>query len=316
VERTVPFVPGSFFAGETFTDLPDAQRRVVTWCQGRAGMGVHGTLQARPAEVFRIEEQPLLPPAPTEFYDLPLYAIVNVHRDHHLEVGKAFYSVPGDLIGQHVQVRADRSLVRVFARGQLVKVHPRQQVGKRSTDPDDLPAERTIYAMRDLDHLQRLAAGSGVAFGSYAAALLDHPLPWTKMRQVYALLGLVKKWGAARVETACASTLEHEAVNVALIGWMLERGINHIPGQPPSQAPAPRWWWRAGSPATLTSSRPAAPRVAPGERRAGEHQPGAQGAAAPGQARPIAGHPPRAARVGPHRLDGRPRRVPRARPGR
>jgi hypothetical protein len=233
VERTVPFVRGSFFAGETFTDLPDAQRRVVTWCQGRAGMRVHGTLQTRPAEVFRIEEQPLLRPAPTEFYDLPLYAIVKVHRDHHIEVGKSLYSVPGNLIGQHVQVRADRSLVRVFARGQLVKVHPRQQVGKRSTDPDDLPAERTIYAMRDLDHLQRLAAGHGVAIGAYATALLEHPLPWTKMRQVYALLGLVKKWGAARVETACASALEHEAVNVALIGRMLERGIDHTPFQPP-----------------------------------------------------------------------------------
>src|SRR3954462_9344627 len=34
VERTVPFVRGSFFAGETFPDLPDAQRRVVTWGQG------------------------------------------------------------------------------------------------------------------------------------------------------------------------------------------------------------------------------------------------------------------------------------------
>jgi transposase len=173
VERTVPFVRGSFFAGETFTDLPDAQRQVVTWCQGRAGMRVHGTLQARPAEVFRIEEQPLLRPAPTEFYDLPLYAIVKVHRDHHIEVGRALYSVPGNLIGQHVQVRADRSLVRVFARGHLVKVHPRQQVGRRSTDPDDLPADRTIYAMRDLDHLQRLAAGHGVAIGAYAAALLE-----------------------------------------------------------------------------------------------------------------------------------------------
>jgi hypothetical protein len=53
------------------------------------------------------------------------------------------------------------------------------------------------------------------------------------MRQVYALLGLVKKWGAARVEPACASTLEHEAVNVALIGRMLERGIDHTPFQPP-----------------------------------------------------------------------------------
>jgi hypothetical protein len=79
--------------------------------------------------------------------------------------------------------------VRVFSRGQLIKVHPRQQPGGRSTDPADLPSERTIYALRDLDALQRLAAGHGPAIGAYAAALLDIPLPWTKMRQVYALLG-------------------------------------------------------------------------------------------------------------------------------
>ena len=41
-----------------------------------------------------------------------------------------------------------------------------------------------------------MAAGAGPAIGAYAAAMLDHPLPWTKMRQVYALLGLVKQVGA------------------------------------------------------------------------------------------------------------------------
>jgi hypothetical protein len=28
--------------------------------------------------------------------------------------------------------------------------------------------------------------------------VLDHDLPWTKMRQVYRLLGLVKRYGQAR----------------------------------------------------------------------------------------------------------------------
>lgn len=233
VERTVPFVRNSFFAGESFIDLADGQRRAVLWCQDRAGMRIHGTIQARPAEVFRVEELPLLRPAPQDRYDLPLYATVKVHRDHHLEVGKALYSVPGNLIGTYVQVRADSQLVRVFSRDQLVKVHPRMGIGKRSTDPADLPAERTVYAMRDLEQLQRIAAGHGVAIGSYAAALLEHPLPWTKMRQVYALLGLVKKWGSERVEAACASALEHEAINVALIGRMLERGLEQTPIQPP-----------------------------------------------------------------------------------
>jgi len=239
VERTVPFVRNSFFAGETFIDLADTQRRAVIWCQGRAGMRIHGTLQARPAEVFRLEELPALRPAPQDRYDLPIYATVKVHRDHHLEVGKALYSVPGNHIGQHVQVRADRQLVRVFSRGQVVKVHPRKAAGQRSTDPADLPAERTAYAMRDLDQLIRLATGHGPAIGAYATALLEHPLPWTKMRQVYALIGLANKWGNDKVNTACASALEHEAINVALIGRMLERGTTSAAAPIPIQPPLP-----------------------------------------------------------------------------
>jgi hypothetical protein len=156
----------------------------------RAGLRVHGTTQARPAEVFASEEQPRLLPAPTELYDLPIYATPKVHRDHHIEVAKALYSVPGRLIGQRVEVRADPSMVRIFHRGQLVKIHPRQAPGRRSTDPHDLPAEKSAYAMRDLDRLRRMATEQGDAIGAYATALLDIPLPWTKMRQVYALLGL------------------------------------------------------------------------------------------------------------------------------
>ena len=266
VERTVPFVRQSFFAGETFIDLADAQRRAVEWCRERAGMRIHGTIQARPAEVFRVEELHCLRPAPTAVYDLPIYATAKVHRDHHIEVAKALYSIPGNLIGTTVEVRADRKLVRVFSRGQLVKVHPRQAPGHRITDPDDLPTEKTTYAMRDLDTLRRLAAGHGPAIGAMADGVLDHPLPWTKMRQVYALLGLVKKWGPERVEKACARALEAEAVNVGLIGRMLERGTEGDATTPAPPAPtgeviAPRFArdpdeFAAGRPATGTEGGP------------------------------------------------------------
>jgi len=231
VERAVPFVRNSFFAGEAFIDRADAQRRAEEWCRVRAGLRVHGTTQARPAEVFAEEEMARLLPAPATPYDLPLYSRPKVHRDHHVEVARALYSVPGNLIGSRVDARADRCLVRLFHRGQLVKVHPRMPPGKRSTDPADLPSEKTAYAMRDLNLLQRMAAAHGEAIGAYAAALLDTPLPWTKMRQIYALVGLVKKWGAERVEAACRSSLDHEVVNVGLIGRMLERGTEGVPLQ-------------------------------------------------------------------------------------
>jgi len=236
VERQVPFVRNSFFAGETFIDLADAQRRAEEWCRVRAGMRIHGTTQCRPAEHFGLEEAPRLLPAPASRYDVPIYATAKVQRDHHIEVAKALYSIPGNLIGARVDVRADRALVRVSHRGAVVKVHPRQAPGGRSTDPADLPAEKTAYAMRDLDHLRRLAAGHGPAIGAYATAILDHPLPWTKMRQVYALLGLVKRWGADRVEAACARAAEAEAFNVGLIGRMIERATE---ADAPADAPAP-----------------------------------------------------------------------------
>jgi Integrase core domain len=229
VERMVPFVRNSFFAGETFIDLDDAQRRAVEWCLVRAGRRIHGTHACRPVELFEVEEKPRLMSAPAGRYELPVYATAKVHRDHHIEVARALYSIPGNLIGARVDVRADRELVRVFHRGVLVKIHPRQAPGGRITDADDLPAEKTAYAMRDLDHLRRLAAAEGPAIGAYADALLDTPLPWTKMRQVYALLGLVKRWGPARVEAACARALETEVVSVPLIGRMIERAIENQP---------------------------------------------------------------------------------------
>ncbi|HUP85637.1 MAG TPA: IS21 family transposase [Acidimicrobiales bacterium] len=236
VERTVPFVRNSFFAGETFVDLADAQRRATEWCRVRAGLRIHGTTQLRPAELFAALEAPALASPPAERYDLPIYATAKVHRDHHIEVARALYSVPGNLIGTRVQVRADRSLVKVFSRGQLVKIHPRTTPGGRITDAADLPAERSTYALRDIDQLKAMAAEHGPAIGTYAELLLDGPLPWTKMRQVYALLGLVKKWGAERVDAACARALEVEAVNVGLIGRMLERATETAP--PVAKRPA------------------------------------------------------------------------------
>ena len=125
VERMVQFVRSSFWAGETFIGLADAQAKVETWCAGRAGMRVHGTTQCRPVEHFGLEEHAQLLPAPEEPYDVPVYATCRVHRDHHIEIAKALYSVPGNLLGARVQIRADRRVVRVFRRSQLIRVHPR-----------------------------------------------------------------------------------------------------------------------------------------------------------------------------------------------
>jgi hypothetical protein len=238
VERMVQFVRGSFFAGEDFAGLADAQRRAEAWCAGRAGQRIHRTTGCRPAELFAAEEARRLLPAPVMPYDVPAYATAKVHRDHHIEIAGALYSVPGALIGRHVEVRADSQLVRIWHRGVLVKVHPRASRGGRVTDPGDLPAGTAAYALRDIAYLQRQADDAGTAIGTMAAALLDHPLPWTRMRQVYALLGLVRKWGPGRVDAACRRALEAEAISVPLVGRILQAGTENASRQPALPFPA------------------------------------------------------------------------------
>jgi transposase len=235
VERCVPYVRSNFFAGEGFADLTDCRQRAVIWCREVAGMRVHGTTRQRPAEVFAAEELPLLRPAPAEPFSIPVYAHPKVAPDRHVEVGRALYSVPGELIGQRLLARADERTVKLFWRGQLIKVHPVQPPGRRHTDPADLPSELTAYAMRDLETLRRKASAHGEGVGAYAAALLEHPLPWTKMRQVYRLLGLVRRHGAERVNDACRRALQAEAVNVGLIDRMLTRGLDGT--LPPTHQP-------------------------------------------------------------------------------
>jgi hypothetical protein len=219
----VQYVQTNFFAGEEFVDLLDVRVRAETWCSETAGMRIHGTTQWRPIEAFRAQEQPLLLARPCAPFDVPTWSDPKVHHDFHCSVGKALYSVHHHLIGKTLRARLDSSSVKFYLHGELVKVHPRKPPGARSTDPKDMPAGTEIYATRDVERLGRMAADHGEAIGRYAAAILDTPLPWTKMRQVYRLLGLVKKWGADRVEEACQRALDAEVIDVNLVSRMIER---------------------------------------------------------------------------------------------
>jgi transposase len=230
VERAVQYVRGNFWAGESFADLADAQARVEGWCAQEAGMRIHGTTQRRPVEMFTEVEAGCLLPVPAA-YDQPIFSRVKVHRDFHVEVAKALYSVPEQFIGRNLDARADSELVKLYSvggpagagGGRLVKAHPRQPPGGRSTDPADLPEHKAGYAMRDLTRLIGVCAGHGPSIGIYAERLLDDPLPWTRMRSVYRLQGLVTRYGPEPVEAACSRALDLDVVSVSKIAAMLAK---------------------------------------------------------------------------------------------
>jgi hypothetical protein len=241
VERAVQTVRDDCFAGEILTTLDDARTHARHWCREDYGLRRHSRTQRAPREHFETEEQPVLLPSPTTAYDMPLWSEPKVARDQHVQIAKSLYSVPRHFVGRTLRARADQQSVRVYDGLTLVKTHMRQPPGGRSTDASDFPAERSIYALRDVEALRRQAASHGEAVGRFAAALLDGPLPWTRMRRVYALLGLARRYGASRVNDACAIALVAEMLDVHRLKRMLALGQAPSAGVPARVIPLGRF---------------------------------------------------------------------------
>lgn len=233
VERAVPNVRDDCFAGETLHTVAEARELAERWCC-QYGLRRHTRTQRLPLECFEAEEKPRLLPAPTLPYEVPYWCDPKVGRDHLAQVAKALYSLPTRYIGKRLRARADRALVRFYDQGTLVKTHPRKPPGGRSIDANDFPAYKSAYAMRDIAFLERQAFEHGESIGRFAHLLLERPLPWTRMRRVYALLGLVRRYGATRVEQTCSVALDAHMFDVRRLERMLQTAA-----APPTTPPPP-----------------------------------------------------------------------------
>lgn len=239
VERAVAHVRDDCFAGEQLIGLEHAREHASRWCLEQYGRRRHTTTQRLPLELFEAEEKPLLLPAPAEPYDVPLWASPKVARDQYAQVDRALYSVPTRFVGRTLRARADRATVRFYDGALLVKTHPRMPRGQRSTDPNDFPEHKRAYAHRDLAFLRRQADRYGPSVGRYAAALLDDPLPWTRMRRLYALLGLARKYGPERIEQACCLALAADMLDIHRLRRMLQLPAASSTADTPTTTPPP-----------------------------------------------------------------------------
>src|SRR5205809_193473 len=127
--------------------------------------------------------------------------------------------------------RAPSGGVATYYRGTRIKAHPPQAPGAQSTDYTDYPSERTPYAMRAPDACIRQAEALGPALGPFTAVLLSGTCPWARLRQAQKLLRLAERYGAARVNTACARALAFELLDVRRVERIVRTALERAPGR-------------------------------------------------------------------------------------
>ena len=244
VERKVPYARERFYKGADFDDFTHVRAAAPRWCLEVAGMRIHGTTRKQPLVVFQDEERHALIPWDGVPYEIAHWRTNTVHRDFHIQCLDALYSVPSHLCrpGQKVEVKVDSKLVRIYHRGQLIKTHPRQPVGGRSTDVADYPPKIAPYTTRDPDHLKREAAKLGPAVGEFAERLFTGDHPWSKLRQGHKLLRLGDRYTAPRLDAACQRALDVDLINVHRVERILIQALEEeTTPQPPLPLPTGRF---------------------------------------------------------------------------
>jgi hypothetical protein len=247
VERQVPYVRKNFFQGETFRDLAHIQKEATRWCTETAGMRIHGTTRKRPSIVFTEEEKEALLPLTKERFDTPVWATPTVHPDHHVRIGQSLYSVPTAYIGKKVDARKDSRLVRLYYKNQLIKTHPVVLPGKRSTDYQDYPKEKTAYAMRSCTYYIEKAEEIGSSCKAFMERLLVGDFPWARLRQAQKLLRLPDKYGKDRVEHACTRALSFDLIDVRRVEGIITKGLEGTEGVSRGKVIAPARFVRPAS---------------------------------------------------------------------
>lgn len=127
VESGVKFVKRNALAGRSFTSWAALEQHLAQWMD-EADQRVHGTTHERPCDRYVREEQAALRPLPAR--PLPRRAQRlrrRVASDAFVDVETVRYSVPYQLVRDHVDVAIDEQTVRIFHGTHLVATHARSR---------------------------------------------------------------------------------------------------------------------------------------------------------------------------------------------
>jgi len=183
------------------------------------------------ASVFAEVERPALRPLPPTPYEYATWKKAKVHLDYHVEVERAYYSVPYRLIGKTVEARLTANAVEILYRQQVVARHLRTRVrGQFVTDPAHRPERHS--AVIDLTH-ERLMQRA-LAIGPATAEVLSQQLhrrkhPEESLRSSLGILRLALDFSAPALESAA-----ERAMTLKTFSYRALRALIATP--PPCQA--------------------------------------------------------------------------------
>src|SRR6516225_6412455 len=124
-------------------------------------------------------DRPALGPLPRERYEFHEWSKARVNIDYHVEFDHHYYSVPYQLNGQEVEIRATLTTVEIFHRGERVASHPRsRQAYQATTVAEHRPKSHQQYLAWPPSRLIGWAQSVGPDTARLFAAILDskpHP---------------------------------------------------------------------------------------------------------------------------------------------
>jgi hypothetical protein len=242
VERPVPYVRDSFFAGreDEFASLAHMQHEALRWCTDVANRRRHrGIERVAPVDLFEAEEREHLVPLPAAPFELSRWTSPKVPPDVHVKVGKALYSVPWRLIGRQVDVREGQRTVEVFCEASLVATHVRVERGRQTTY-DHYPPEKIAFFMRTPAWCRRRAGELGPSVLAVVTEIMAVNALY-RLRQAQGVIGLAERHGPERLEAACQRALAAGDPSYRTVKGVLVAGtegdLDERPAAPPA-APA------------------------------------------------------------------------------
>jgi transposase len=219
VESAVGHAQATPLKGLRFESLAEAQAYLDRWETRWADTRIHGTTKRQVAAMFA-EERPALLPLPLEPFRFYRYGTRTVHLDGCVEIDRAYYPAPPGWIGRAVAVQWDGRQVRLLdpATGQLLREHRPQRPGTYAPLPVDQPSRTPPTTLALLARATR----AGARIGAVCDAI--HRRDGAPgVRRILGVVSLIKKYGPAVVDDACAAALECGATTYRFVRRYLER---------------------------------------------------------------------------------------------